>query len=66
MKSVLELKYKHRKTWRNKPEWYWALMLLEEVGELLLSLLGLHRHPPELELKQIATIAMNWLEMREE
>lgn len=62
--QVLELQQKHALTWRDRPEWYWALGLLEEVAELILSLAGLHVGPPEWELKQIAAICLNWLEYR--
>ena len=62
---VIVLQEYHKKTWRDKPHWYWMLGLLEEIGELTLSLLGLHKHPPEVELTQIAAICINWLEMRE-
>lgn len=34
--------------------------------DVLQSLVGLHKHPPELELTQIAAICLNWLEMRQE
>lgn len=62
--EVVKLKLKHQRTWRDKPDWFWLLGLLEEVCELSLSLIGLHRHSPEIELRQIAAIAMNWLEKR--
>lgn len=38
--------------------------LMEEVAELALSLQGKHVHTPELELREIASIAINWLDMR--
>jgi hypothetical protein len=63
--EVLELKQKHIATWRDKPEWFWMLSLLEEVAELGLSLIGLHAGPPDWELKQIVAICLNWLEMRQ-
>ena len=63
--EALKLKERHRNTWRNRSNLFWLIGLLEEVGELTLSLIGLHKHPPDLELKQIATIALNWLEKRE-
>lgn len=62
--EVIKLKREHCRTWRDKSDWFWLLGLLEEVYELSLSLIGLHRHLPETELRQIATIAMNWLEKR--
>ena len=61
---VLRLKDSHKSTWANKPTWYWFVGLLEEMFELLLALMGLHKDSPEHELRQIATIAMNWLEKR--
>ncbi len=45
---------------------------MQEFSELTLALTGCGEHDgdkvdaPDLELKQIAAIAMNWLEMREE
>lgn len=36
-------------------------VLEEEVKELFDALYGVHKHPPELELIQIAGIAINWL-----
>lgn len=62
--SVLKLKREHQQTWRDKSDWFWLLGLLEEFVELALSLAGLHRHAPEVELRQIAAIAINWLEKR--
>lgn len=50
----------HADTWQDKPDWFWFLSLLEEVGELGMALLGLHEHAPEFELAQIASIAINW------
>jgi hypothetical protein len=64
--ETIELKERHKTTWRDKPEWYWFISLLEEFIELGLSLIGLHKHKPELELSQIAAICLNWLEMRAE
>ena len=66
VQRVLRLKFEHRFTWRARPDWYWLAGLLEEVCELVLALIGLHRHAPELELAEIASIAMNWLEKRSE
>lgn len=63
--DVLRLKDLHKDTWRNCSQWYWLRGLLEEVCELIGALLGIHHGPVDWELKQIAAIAMNWLEMRE-
>jgi len=63
-KSVIELKEKHSKTWRDKPESYWLARLMQEVGELGSSLVGDHDEPVDWELMQISTICMNWIEMR--
>jgi len=62
--EVLALKARHAQTWADKPQWFWMVMLMEEIVELLGALLGLHKGPVEWELKQIAAIAMNWLEHR--
>jgi hypothetical protein len=63
--EVLELTKKHVETWRDKPEDYWLARLMQEVGELASSLVGDHDDPPEWELKQIAAICLNWLDMRD-
>jgi hypothetical protein len=62
--SVIQFKRQHQQTWRDKPDWFWLVGLLREVWELALSLAGLHHHPPEVELRQISAITMNWLEKR--
>lgn len=59
---VLRRMYAHH--WRNKSDWYWAFALCEEVIELLGALIGIHAGPVEWELKQIAAICINWLELR--
>ena len=64
--AIKVLKDQHCNTWRDRGELKWAIGLLEEVIELMLSLVGLHRGPPEWELQQIAAIAWNWLEKRRE
>lgn len=60
--EVLTLKKTYENFWRNEPDRYWFWKLLQEVVELGLSLLGLHRHHPEKELAQIASICMNWID----
>ena len=62
--SIIKFKREHERTWRGKPDWYWFVGLIKEVWELGLSLIGLHHHPPEVELRQISAITMNWLEKR--
>lgn len=66
MIEVIELKNKHKLTWRNKPQWCWMLGLLEEVIELIGSLIGIHKGPTNWELTQISAICMNWIEYRKE
>lgn len=63
LKQVTQLMYKHRYTWRDRSQWYWMYRLLLEVGELGLSLIGLHRGPVEWELLQISSICLNWREI---
>jgi len=65
-REILHLKAQHRETWRDRSEWFWMRGLLEEVWELALALMGLHKDSPDWELTQISAIAANWLEMRQE
>jgi hypothetical protein len=64
--SVVALKVAHKSTWRDKPESYWFARLSQELGELGGSLVGDHEGPIEWELTQIASICLNWLDMRRE
>lgn len=64
-KQVLDLKEKYKTAWRDKPECYWFSRLVAEVGELGSSLADDHEHSPDLELAQIASICLNWLEIRD-
>ena len=64
LEQAAQLKEQHEDTWRDRPQWYWMLGLLEEVIELGLSLMGLHEGPVEWELLQIAAICLNWIEYR--
>lgn len=59
--AVMRLRKKHKYTWRDKPDWYWAWKLFLEVLELFGSLLGIHKDPPKWELMQIAAICLNWI-----
>jgi hypothetical protein len=52
---------KYANKWQDESESYWFARLVEEVGELGASLANDHEHTPDVELRQIATIAMNWL-----
>lgn len=64
MHDVLVRAYRHRKTWMLESKEYWLTKLVQEVGELALSLQGEHEHPPGLELEQIAAICLNWMRHR--
>ena len=59
------LAIEHIDTWEGEPESRWLQGLVEEVGELASSLAGRHEHTPDLELLQIAAIAINWLAERQ-
>jgi len=61
---VFELTEQHKETWRGDPESVWLEGLKEEIEELSQSLEGNHNHSPEHELRQIAAICLNWLDMR--
>ena len=63
-REVLSLQQRHRGTWRDRHEHYWLTQLLEEVAELGNALVGEHEHDPDYELRQIASICLNWLDMR--
>jgi len=62
---VDELISRHRHTYvshkRDASTWYWVRLLLGEVWELLLALVGRHEHSPQIELMQIAGICANWI-----
>jgi hypothetical protein len=60
--EVIQHEYKYHGMWWDKGDWFWFFSLLEEFIELFLSLLRLHRHPPELELKQISAISIGWMD----
>lgn len=65
VKLTFDIKQANIKMWRDgKSDMYWLARLTEEVGELSSALLGRHEHPPEVELRQIAAICLNWLEYR--
>jgi len=66
MKQILQYKHRYRDYWRHKPESYWLARLQEEVAELTLTLDEQHEGPVSLELREIASICMNWLDMRGE
>lgn len=63
--QVLELKQKHAGTWRNRPQGYWFRRLMEEAGQLGMALIGRDKTAVTLQLQRIASICLNWLEMRE-
>jgi NTP pyrophosphatase (non-canonical NTP hydrolase) len=62
--EVRAMQFHHRKHWRDKPEEYWMARLMQEVGELASALVGDHADSPDLELCEIASICLNWLDMR--
>lgn len=63
---IKEHRLRHRNHWREKSDWYWFWRILQEIVELFLSLLKLHKDTPDWEILQIATIGINWLEKREQ
>lgn len=54
----------HRYNWRGETESYWLQRLMQEVGELASVMAGDHTDTIEHELTQIASICVNWLDMR--
>lgn len=63
-RQVIDWEELHHGKWWDKDDDYWLHSLMEEVLELALALVGKHEHTPELELKQIASIAIGWLRYR--
>lgn len=63
--EVIALAECYRDKWTDKDDAYWFMRLSQEVGELGSSLAGDHDDTPEHELRQIASIAMNWLRKRD-
>lgn len=53
-----EAKYNAKGQWHDKELPYWFQSLAEEIGELGAALNGEHEHTPQVELKQIASIAI--------
>jgi hypothetical protein len=51
-----------KKTWHHQDNRYWLSRLVEEVGELSGVINGRHDHPIELELREIASICLSWLD----
>ncbi len=61
--AVLAVASYYRSNWQTCDNSYWLARLMQEVGELSSSLVGDHRDPPEHELLQVASIALNWLRL---
>lgn len=64
--SVLKRFEDNRERWQDRDDHYWFERLSQEVGELGSSICGNHDDPPDWELAQIASIALNWLMKRAE
>lgn len=62
--DVIALADRHAHRWQDRDDHYWFARLSQEVGELGSSLVGDHKDPPEHELRQIGSIAINWLRHR--
>ena len=60
--GVLAYVARHKDKWRGLPDAYWYQRLVAEVGELGGVLAGDHDHPMSHELRQIASICINWLD----
>ena len=67
LESVIILfnSHKSRGTWREENDSYWLAGLVEEIGELAEALLEDDPSNADHELRQIASIALNWLDKRE-
>ena len=61
-RGVLEYVERYQDYWRDQPVVYWLGRLIEEIGELSGTLIGSHKGPVGHELRQIASICINWLD----
>ena len=61
IQQVRQIALHHAACWTDKSDTDWYLGLLGEVHELWDALRGIHEHPTEYELLQIASICVNWL-----
>lgn len=62
--SVQEFVEHYKNKWQDESDEFWLDRLNAEFEELAMALAGAHEHTPELELKEIASIAINWLRKR--
>ena len=63
--DVINYKRKYESLWRDRCDAYWLERLAQEVDELKESLNGMHGDSPEWEIRQIASICINWLERKQ-
>lgn len=66
MRQTLEYMMRYVTCWRDKTEHWWYARLMQEVGELGDTFTGETKDPRAHELRQIAAICLNWLDMRGE
>lgn len=66
MLKTLAYKYAYDAHWRDKDESWWLARLLQEVGELADTFTEETEDERQHELRQIASICLNWLDMRNE
>jgi len=66
MKQILQYRHRYRDYWRRQPEEWWLARLMQEVGELADTMTGETGDTRNHELRQIASICINWLDMRGE
>ena len=65
LRGVLVMQRANANTWKDRGPFDWLEGLQEEVDELQSTLSGQHDGPVEHELRQIASIALNWLVRRD-
>lgn len=69
LQAVMKMKELHSGKWRDKWHYndkYWLCRLMEEVGEAASVIAGKHEDSLEIELIQIASIVLNWLQLLED
>ena len=66
MRDVLVYKNRFREYWTDQPDSYWFMRLMQEVGELADTFMEETQDDRAHELRQIASICLNWLDKRGE
>ena len=61
---IHDVTVRYQEHWRKQPDRFWMRKLNDETSELRRSLKQRHGDTPDLELIQIASTCLNWLDKR--